>query len=985
MGKAIKSFIERTAAFFTFAGKLSRKEAGALLLTLAAALALWLFVAANLRRDAVKEISRSLETINSYKINEISDWREDNIREAVRLSRHPFLGEIVSEELARPGSRRAQLIAWAGDHSRQKRYGTMAFLSQEGGVITATPGYPAGTEKEFAEAFARAKKGTALLTDLYLAADGRPRLSMFSPVSAGGRGGKTLCLLVINIDPETEFYPLLKAAPLFFAKAETMLVRKEGSSVLFLNELDYSKGSALKLTRRLTDENSSAAAATGGYAGFFAGVDYRGVKVFSAIGPVEGSGWAVITKIDREIILSPVRTREGLALALLLLAAIILYGSALFMLRYRDRAGQRQAEEQLAKINERLLLAARAGRFGIWDWDVVNNRIVWDDRMYELYGLKKEDFAGVYEAWLKATHPDDRARCGEEVRLALNGAGYDTEFRIVWPDGTIRHIKSNADIFCDADGKALRVLGVNLDLTGRKRAEEALRTSGERLSLTLEVGNAGVWEWDRQNDTVSFDARFHSMLGYDPGELPATIKEWLTYHNQEDVPVWMAKVESYLRGETPVYESEHRIRGKAGTWEWVFTRGKFIQATDAGSPERFVGIAMNITGRKLAEEKLEEAAKNWRDTFDAIDDIVWMMDADNRIMRVNKATEKTFHLPAGEIMGRHCWEVVHGSSRPIAQCPALPAKKNMRRETAEYALNGKIYEIIVDPIVGADGKYAGAVHILRDITVRKLAELEKEKLSKNLVEKKQELENFLYITTHDLRSPLVNIQGFSQNLERYLVELRRLLSAPALPQETGRELEKLTERSIPEALKFMLESSRKMDGLISSLLKVSRIGRVEMKPETVEMNALMKNVTDSLFYHLEEAGGKINCGSLPTCRADLAAAGQIFTNLLDNAVKYRQKDRPLVVNVAGEVKGNMAVYTVADNGSGIPAADLEKVWSVFYQGRAARTSGKKGEGIGLHMVKLMIEKNGGGITVQSKEGEGTVFRVELPCVPERKP
>ncbi|MCX5793081.1 MAG: PocR ligand-binding domain-containing protein [Elusimicrobia bacterium] len=270
----------------------------------------------------------------------------------------------------------------------------------------------------------------------------------------------------------------------------------------------------------------------------------------------------------------------------------------------------------------------------------------------------------------------------------------------------------------------------------------------------------------------------------------------------------------------------------------------------------------------------------------------------------------------------------------------------------------------------------------QDITERRRAELEKERLNRDLIEKKKELENFLYITTHDLRSPLVNIQGFSQNLERYLVELRRLLAALALPPGPGRELEKLTSRSIPEALSYVLESSRKMDGLISSLLKVSRIGRVEMKPETVGMNALIKNIMDSLFYNLGDAGGKVSCGSLPPCRADLAAVSQIFSNLLDNAVKYRQKDRPLVVNVTGEVKGDMAFYTVADNGSGIPAADLEKVWSVFYQGGAAGTSGKKGEGIGLHMVKLIAEKNGGGITVDSKEGEGTVFSVRLPAAGE---
>jgi len=358
-----------------------------------------------------------------------------------------------------------------------------------------------------------------------------------------------------------------------------------------------------------------------------------------------------------------------------------------------------------------------------------------------------------------------------------------------------------------------------------------------------------------------------------------------------------------------------------------------------------------------------------------------MMDAESRIIRVNKATEKTFRLPAGEIIGRHCWEVVHGTLRPIPECPSVPARKNLRRETAEYVLNGKTFEIIVDPIIGADGKYAGAVHILRDITVRKQAELEKEKLNQDLVEKKREMENFLYITTHDLRGPLVNIQGFSQNLARYLKELRRLLFAAPLPPETGRALEKLTGGSIPEALKFVLESSNKMDGLITALLKVSRMGRVEMKPETLEMNGLLKTILDSLYYHLEECGGKIKCGSLPPCKADPAAVSQIFTNLLDNAVKYRHKDRPLAVSVTGELKGELAVYAVTDNGSGIPAADLPRIWNVFFQpGKTSRAPGKKGEGIGLHMVKLMAEKSGGGISVESKDGEGTVFRVRLPAV-----
>ncbi|MEI7527324.1 MAG: PocR ligand-binding domain-containing protein [Elusimicrobiota bacterium] len=272
--------------------------------------------------------------------------------------------------------------------------------------------------------------------------------------------------------------------------------------------------------------------------------------------------------------------------------------------------------------------------------------------------------------------------------------------------------------------------------------------------------------------------------------------------------------------------------------------------------------------------------------------------------------------------------------------------------------------------------------LAREIVERKLAELEKEKLNSELTVKNREMENFLYVATHDLRSPLVNIQGFSNNLVAYLDEVRTMLAAAPLPPETRQALDKLTAERIPAALKFIIGSSRSMDALITTLLKVSRIGRVEMKPETLEMNALLKTILDSLHCQLKDADGKITCGNLPRCKADPVAANQIFTNLLDNAIKYRHRGRALAVNISGKVKGGMAVYTVSDNGAGIPEADLVKIWSVFCRPEAAPE--RKGEGIGLHTVKHLAEKNGGGVTVESKEGAGTAFCVRLPAVEEEK-
>ena len=142
----------------------------------------------------------------------------------------------------------------------------------------------------------------------------------------------------------------------------------------------------------------------------------------------------------------------------------------------REITERKQAEEDLRKMNERFALATNAARLGVWDWDIQRNELVWDDGMYGLYGIKREDFAGAYEAWLKGVHPDDRARSDEISRLAQRGEReYDTEFRVVWPDGSIHYLKAYGQILRDACGTPLRMTGINFDVTEPKLAEERLR------------------------------------------------------------------------------------------------------------------------------------------------------------------------------------------------------------------------------------------------------------------------------------------------------------------------------------------------------------------------------------------------------------------------------------------------------------------------------------------------------------------------------
>jgi len=1531
-------------------GRFTGKAAGSVLLTLAAALALWLFIAANHRKAAIEEISKSLETINSYKTVQISAWLDDHKREAARLGRHPFLGDIVAAELRSPGSKKAALAAWLRDHAEQKHYSAMAFLSPKGTAIAATPGYLPETEESSLKALAQTSiKGTPLVTDLHLASDGTPHLVMFSPLSAGRRGDKPLCVLVIQINPEHRFYPILKAAPLFFTRAETLLVRKEGDRALFLNPLDYRKDSALKFTRPLSEERLPAAAALRGVTGFFQGVDYRGVKVFSTIGPVPGTNWAVITKVDRDTVIAPAKYREQLYLALILLGATLLYFLVYAIIRSRHHAAEaalaksrqllaetekigkvggwefdiatneltcteevarihelepgykfdikkdisfytpesrplieqairraietgenfdleleiitakgntravhtsgkadpvrrkvygffqditerKLAEENLRKskeryretielavdgfllgspegiitgansmmqklagrpldkliglhvgrlfapdeleasplrfdllkegqtvVNERNLLrpdgtrlpiemhskrmpdgtyqsiyrditerkkaeealrasetAVRAklqallspeggietpemadifdipalqgimdefykltnigigiidlkgnvlvgtgwqdictkfhrvhpetakhclesdtiltegvepgtcrtylcknnlrdiatpivaggkhignlflgqflyedekrdyalfreqarrygfdekeyiaayermprfgreqvdvvmrfyrklaelistlsygkiklaralaqskqaeaklresqkifsefmehspvyvffkdkdlralhlsrnyeamlgrplkellgknmnelfpselarsmieddkriikegkevvveeelnGRFyrtikfpikiegtpsylagytlditdqklaeeaikkserelkeaqklaklGNWTLDLTSGKLSWSDEIYGLFGIDKEKFGASYEAFLEAIHPEDRERVDKAYSDSLRTKSpYNITHRLLMRDGTIKYVNECCETFYDKEGKPSRSVGTVQDITERKLVEEKLRESEERLRITLEETQIGTWDWNVETDTWSASPTYFTMLGYDPEQGPADRKAWLDRVHPDDKEMISEKIRGVLSGADAKYQYEARIKHADGTYRWQAVLGKTVKRGEDGKAARIMGVRMDITEQKLAAERLARLSDmvpgvvyQYRLYPDGRSCFPYASSGMNEIYEVNPEEVREDATP---VFGRIHPDDLKATSDAIMESARANSifHWEFRVVLPKQGLRWRLCDARPERLPDGGTLWYG---IITDITGRKQAELELGRLNRDLVAKRQEMENFLYITSHDLRTPLVNIQGFAQNLERYLSELRQELAPARLPQPLNEALSRLTDKEIPAALKFVLESSGKMDSLISSLLKVARLGRVEMKTRALEMNDLVKKIVDATRFQLEEAGGSAKVGVLPPCKADPTAVSQIFANLLENAIKYRAKGRALAVSITGEARGGSVLYKVADNGSGIAAKDLGRIWDIFYRGAGA--SAVEGEGIGLTVVKYMAEKNGGGIKAESEEGGGTVFHLELPA------
>jgi signal transduction histidine kinase len=245
-----------------------------------------------------------------------------------------------------------------------------------------------------------------------------------------------------------------------------------------------------------------------------------------------------------------------------------------------------------------------------------------------------------------------------------------------------------------------------------------------------------------------------------------------------------------------------------------------------------------------------------------------------------------------------------------------------------------------------------------------------------LEEANQELQRYAYIVSHDLRSPLVNIMGFTAELESLRDDIFTELEARRRPEGdvTSPDNAEL-KRNYNEALGFIKASIHKMDGLIHAILKLSREGQRQFSPESIDLHELMKMIAVTVAHQIEEAGAEVEIAPLPEIVSDRMALEQVFSNLLDNAVKYLDPLRPGRVEIRGRRVMSHFVVEVADNGRGIPEKDHRRIFDLF---RRSGAQDRPGEGIGLAHVRALVRRLGGRISVKSEAGEGSVFSVTLP-------
>lgn len=277
---------------------------------------------------------------------------------------------------------------------------------------------------------------------------------------------------------------------------------------------------------------------------------------------------------------------------------------------------RRKLHEQLVSTSERLECAERAGRIGVFDWNPQTGVIVWTQQMEELFGLAAGTFQGTFAQWKKLIHQADVQRVVNTMKelVSKRESWFKTSYRFLKNNGECGWMEIQGTLSYDSRGSPIRGVGVATDITERKLVEERSRRDQERLSLALEAGGLGFWDWHIPTGEVQFGGSWASMLGYSLDEIEPNLTSWTRLVHPDDLPEANAALERHFRRESPIYECEHRLRKKDGSWTWVLDRGRVVEWDESGKPIRALGIHADITEQRAARESLKNAARR-KDEF----------------------------------------------------------------------------------------------------------------------------------------------------------------------------------------------------------------------------------------------------------------------------------------------------------------------------------------------------------------------------------
>ncbi|MHA2370298.1 MAG: PAS domain-containing sensor histidine kinase, partial [Candidatus Hodarchaeales archaeon] len=558
-----------------------------------------------------------------------------------------------------------------------------------------------------------------------------------------------------------------------------------------------------------------------------------------------------------------------------------------------------------------------------------------------------------YDAFMNCIHPEDRENLAGVMEKALSDpAPFVVEYRIKLPDGNVRYIHSRGEVSCDETGKPDTMFGSSQDITERKYAEEALLKSEHEKALILQSTSDVIVYQDPDFKILWANEAAGNYIGLKPEEMVGKYCFDLWRHQKEpctDCPV----VDALKTGEIQQRENI-TLDGRI----WI-DRGYPVRDED-GAVIGAVEVSTDITARKLMEDELRQSEEKFRNIieFVPIGMLMYQLISGEKLVfyDANPAAAKILGVDTEQFIGK----TIEEAFPPLAETEVperyrLAASKGVTWQTDEIVYQDDqisgAYE--VHAFQTAPDKMAAA---FLDITDRKRAEVEREALIADLEAKNAELERFVYTVSHDLKSPLITIMGFLG----FLAE----------------DLKNGDINRAEEDIKRISNAGKRMQQLLDELLELSRIGRLDNPPQWVTLSELANQAFEMVKG--QQKGGLIDvkiAPNLPRVYGDSPRLLEVYVNLIDNAIKFIGDFNPDPrIEIGFYHKNDEIIYYVKDNGLGIEPRYHKKVFELFQR----LDQRYEGTGVGLAIVKRIIEAHGGRIWIESKGADqGSTFYFTL--------
>jgi PAS domain S-box-containing protein len=317
------------------------------------------------------------------------------------------------------------------------------------------------------------------------------------------------------------------------------------------------------------------------------------------------------------------------------------------VLVFRDQTQERAAQKALRESEMQLQLAIEAARMGTWDWNIRTGRVVWSPGHEALWGYAPGSFPGTYEGYESRLHPDDVEGARRAGQKALDEhSNYEHEYRVRWPDGTVRWIASRGQAFYGLDDKPARMIGMAMDITEQKQAAESLHESAERLRLAQSAAHVGIWDYDLKTQRAVWTAEQEALFGFAPGTYDGAAAPFEQLINPDDRPRLAQAIARAM--ETGAFDVEFRATRRDGELRWFAGHGQLYRDA-AGRPARMIGINLDITERQQAEVELQRSEERYRLIFTLNPMPMWIYDWDTlRFLEVNEAAVNHYGYTAEE-------------------------------------------------------------------------------------------------------------------------------------------------------------------------------------------------------------------------------------------------------------------------------------------------------------------------------------------------